>query len=283
MYSSDEGLAVTATPLPAAGRAAGKVASVTGAAGGIGQAIALRLGQQGASIVLNELDPVAGQAAAQALREQGIPALFVQHDVRDEAAWAAAVAPAVAHFGALDILVNNAGIALPPPDGFEALTLDGWRRVMTVNLDVVFLGTREGVRAMKASGGAIINIGSVSAYIGTPGGAAYGSSKGGVRSLSRQAAVACARTGCKTRINTIHPSWIWTPLVEKAATARWGEADARPTMAAQHPSAKGRPRRCGLCGAVPGQRRGAAGERRRSGGGRGFVERLSTASARGLR
>ncbi len=217
------------------GRVQGKVAFVTGGAGGIGQAIALRLGQQGASVVLSDLDPAAGEAAAQALRDQGIPALFVQHDVRDEAAWAAAVALACSHFGKLDILVNNAGIALPPPDGFEALTLDDWRKVMSVNLDGVFLGTREGVRAMKDHGGAIVNIGSVSAFIGTPGGAAYGSSKGGVRSMSKQAAVACARKGYKVRINTIHPSWIWTPLVEKAANARWGEADAKATMAAQHP------------------------------------------------
>src|SRR5207344_1817257 len=122
-------------------------------------------------------------------------------DVREEASWQQAIAQAVSRFGKLDILVNNAGVAGPPPDSFEAITLEDWRRIMSVNLDGVFLGMRNAVIAMKDSGGgAIVNVGSIAAYIGTPGGAAYGSSKGGVRTLTRQAAVACARKGYNIRV-----------------------------------------------------------------------------------
>ena len=107
---------------------------------------------------------------------------------------------------------------------------------MSVNLDGVFLGTRAGVRAMKGSGGgSIINMGSVAAYIGTPGGAAYGGSKGGVRALTKQAAVACAKKGYNIRINAIHPSYVWTPLVEARATSVFGAAEGKAKIRAMHP------------------------------------------------
>ena len=219
-----------------AGRVQDKVVLVTGGTGGIGQAIALRLGEEGARIVLTDIDASHSAAVLARLAEAGIPAQFVQHDVRDEASWQAAVAQTLGHFGRLDVLVNNAGVAGPPPETFESITLDDWRRSMSVNLDGVFLGTREAVITMKASGGgSIVNIGSVAAYIGTPGGAAYGSSKGGVRSLTKQAAVACARKGYKIRVNTIHPCYIWTPLAERAATARWGADKAAQGMRDLHP------------------------------------------------
>lgn len=221
---------------PRSGRVQDKVALVTGGTGGIGQAIALRLGEEGARVVLSDIDPALADAALAKLTAAGIDARFVQHDVRDEASWQAAVAQTLEHFGRLDVLVNNAGVAGPPPDSFEAITLEEWRRIMSVNLDGVFLGMRQAVIAMKETGGgSIVNIGSVAAYIGTPGGAAYGSSKGGVRTLTKQAAVACARKGYKIRINAIHPCYIWTPLAEKAATARWGAEQAAQGMRDLHP------------------------------------------------
>ncbi len=217
------------------GRVAGKVALVTGGAGGIGQAIARRLAQEGATVTIADLDAASGEAAVNALARQGVSAQFMALDVRDENGWCAVVERIVADHQRLDIVVNNAGIALPPPESFESLSLADWRRIMDVNLDGAFLGTREAVRAMKAQGGSIINIGSVAAYIGTPGGAAYGASKGGLRSMTKQAAVACARKGLRIRINAVHPCYVWTPLAEKAATARFGADQAQQGMRDMHP------------------------------------------------
>ena len=218
------------------GRVEGKVAIVTGGTGGIGRAIGLRLGEQGAKLVLTDVDATHSDAALAALAAEGIEAMFAPHDVRDEASWQAVIAQTLARFGRLDVLVNNAGVAGPPPDSFEDISFDDWRRIMSVNLDGVFLGMRQAVIAMKGTGGgSIVNIGSIAAYIGTPGGAAYGSSKGGVRTLTKQAAVACARKGYNIRVNAIHPCYIWTPLAEKAATARWGKNQAAQGMRDLHP------------------------------------------------
>jgi 3(or 17)beta-hydroxysteroid dehydrogenase len=219
-------------------RVLGKIALVTGAASGIGYAIARRLAEHGAHVVIADLELGAAKAVAKELSAaiaKGA-ASAVKLDVREEASWKSVVDGVVAKHARLDILVNNAGIAEPPPKTFEDITLESWKRVLAVNLDGVFLGTREGVRAMKATGGgSIINMGSVAAYIGTPGGAAYGSSKGGVRSLTKQAAVACAKNGYNIRINAIHPCYVWTPLVEKRATAVFGAERAKDEIRAIHP------------------------------------------------
>ena len=84
-------------------------------------------------------------------------------------------------------------------------------------------------------GGAIVNMGSVAAYIGTPGGAAYGASKGGVRSLTKQAAMACARDGYNIRINALHPCYVWTPLIEERATRQFGPVDSKQKIRDLHP------------------------------------------------
>jgi NAD(P)-dependent dehydrogenase (short-subunit alcohol dehydrogenase family) len=218
------------------GRVAGKVALVTGAAGGIGQAIIKRFSAEGASVVLSDLDASMLAPVAASLTQLGIATLCVSHDVRDESSWEAALAATEQKFGGLDILVNNAGIAAPAPQKFEDVTWEQWRRVMDVNLDGVFLGLRGAIPLMRrGGGGAIVNIGSVAAYIGTPGGPAYGGSKGGVRALTKQAAVLCARNGDGVRINAVHPCYVWTPLAQAGAEARWGVDDAREKLAAMHP------------------------------------------------
>lgn len=217
------------------GRVEGKVAIITGGAGGIGRAIALRLGQEGALVVITDLDAQHGVAAVADLADQGVRVLFVAHDVRDEASWQAVIDTAVMAHGKVDVVVNNAGVAGPPPDAFEDIEFAEWRRILSVNLDGTFLGTKAAVRAMRAAGGSIINMGSVAAYVGTPGGAAYGSSKGGVRTLTKQAAVMCAKRGYRVRINTIHPCYVWTPLVEARATQVFGAEAAREGIRAIHP------------------------------------------------
>jgi NAD(P)-dependent dehydrogenase (short-subunit alcohol dehydrogenase family) len=214
------------------GRLEGKTALITGGGGGIGRAIALRFGQEGARIVITDRDGAQGQASVAALADAGVAVTFLEHDVADEASWDAVMA----QISGLDVLVNNAGVAGPPPDCFGDTLLSEWKRILAVNLDGTFLGTRAGVRAMREGvGGSIINMGSVAAYIGTPGGASYGGSKGGVRSLTKQAAVACARKGYNIRINTIHPSYVWTPLVEQRAVALHGAARAKAATREMHP------------------------------------------------
>lgn len=218
------------------GRVEGKVAMVTGGLGGIGFGIAKRLGEEGARVVLTDFNPATSAAALEALKALGVEAAFFEHDVRTEASWQSVVAQAVAHFGKLDVLVNNAGIGLPPPESFDKTPFEDWRRIMSVNLDGTFLGMREAVRVMKDSGGgSIINIGSIAAYVGTPGGSAYGASKGGVRALTKQAAVMCARKGIPVRINAIHPSYIRTPLTEGATVARVGKENAIQALKDLHP------------------------------------------------
>ena len=208
-------------------RLAGKVALVTGGAGGIGQAIGARFVQEGARVVLGDLN-IGGHADRAGIRMMTL-------DVTQEESWEAALADIAAREQRLDIVVNNAGIVLPPPEGLEDMAIADWKRVMGVNLDGTFLGVRAGIRAMKAGGGTIVNIGSVAAYIGTPGGAAYGASKGGVRALTKQAAVNCAKRGLNIRINAIHPSYVWTPLVEARATSLFGEAEGKQRIRDMHP------------------------------------------------
>src|SRR5205085_2308548 len=129
--------------------------------------------------------------------------------------------------GRLDVLVNNAGISSGVGQTFDAIRLEDWRKVMRVNLDGVFIGMRECIKVMKDSGGgSIVNIGSVAGYVGTQGGAAYGTSKGALRTLTRQAAWSCAKHKYGIRVNVVHPSYVWTPLVEKMAIAKYGSKEA---------------------------------------------------------
>lgn len=194
-------------------RVKGKVAIVTGAAKGIGEATAQLLAEEGASVVVTDLDAAGGEAVAQRIGSAGGKALFIRQDVTSESGWVETIAATVNAFGSLSILVNNAGIAFPGT--VEDTTLDAWRKLMTVNLDAVFLGTKHAIGAMKAAGsGSIINLSSIEGLIGDPNLAAYNASKGGVRLLTKSAALHCAKSGYNVRVNSVHPGFIWTPMVE---------------------------------------------------------------------
>lgn len=194
------------------GRMNEKVAVVTGAASGIGRATALLLGREGARVVLTDVDTPRGEAVAQELREAGGEALFLEHDVTDEAAWEAVMRRTWEAFDRPDVLVNNAGISASSP--VTDLSLAEWRRVMAVNLDGVFLGTKHAVKAMRAAGGggAIVNVASVAGLVGNPGTGAYSASKGGVRAFTKAVAVECAAEGI--RVNAVFPSGVRTPIWE---------------------------------------------------------------------
>jgi NAD(P)-dependent dehydrogenase (short-subunit alcohol dehydrogenase family) len=204
------------------GRVQGKVAIVTGAAKGIGAASAKALAREGAKVICSDFDEVGGEAVAAEIQRLGGEAIFVAHDVTDEAQWESVVAVAEKKFGGLHIVVNNAGIAPAGGGGpIEDKTLENWRRTVEVDLDSVFLGCKHGIRTIKkttAKGakGSIINISSIMGLIGWTGTGDYNAAKGGVRLLSKCAALECAAAGYDIRVNSVHPGYIDTPLVRNA-------------------------------------------------------------------
>ena len=191
-------------------RVDGKVALVTGGASGIGAATATVLVQAGAQVVLTDLDEARGRALA---GELGNRARFMSQDVTSPEHWQRVVEDVLAHEGKLDVLVNNAGVARP--EDIETMTLEDWHGVMRVNLDGVFLGLQAAVKAMKARGGSIVNISSIMGMVGGAG-PAYNASKGGVRTLTKSVMAYCARMGYAIRVNSVHPGYIWTPMVQGA-------------------------------------------------------------------
>lgn len=187
----------------------GKTALVTGAAQGIGAEIATALAQLGASVLVTDVQSQAAEATAAGIREAGGQAQGFGHDVTDEAQWVAAVAAARQHFGGLDILVNNAGIETAAL--LSQCTLEDFRQVMDVNVTGVFLGMKHAMQAM-CNGGAIVNLASVAGIIGTSGHIAYHASKGGVRMLTRAAAVECAQLQTGIRVNAVYPAIVQTDM-----------------------------------------------------------------------
>jgi len=206
------------------GRLAGKVALITGGASGIGAACATRFAAQGARVVVTDVQD--GEAVARAA-----DGVFLRHDVTDEAQWTAAVDHAMRAYGRLDIVVNNAGVFTPAP--IEDLDLEVWNRVLAVNLTGVMLGCKHGIRAMKANpggpSGAIVNVSSITGFIGLASSAAYTASKGGVRLLTKSVAVHCARAYGKIRCNSLHPGVIDTPMNQAAFDAS-GDPDGMRAM-----------------------------------------------------
>lgn len=217
------------------GRVDNKVALVTGGAKGIGRASALMLAREGARVVLTDVDEAQGGTVAKEIERAGGKALFLTQDVTDESRWIEVVEKARAQFGGLNIVVNNAGIGTA--GSAEDETLEAWRRLMSVNLDGVFLGTKHAIRAMKgeAGAGSIINISSIEGIVADPKLAAYNASKGGVRIFSKSAALHCAQAGYRIRVNTIHPGYIWTPMVEGYLTSLGDVEGGRQVISKMHP------------------------------------------------
>lgn len=215
------------------GRVADKVALITGAAEGIGAASARALGREGAKLVLTDINDNGVKAFAAELDRSGIPTVGLRHDVTDEAGWEAAVALALSRFGKLNVLVNNAGIAFVGKT--EDTTLADWRRMLAVNLDGVFLGTKHAIRAMKGKGGSIINISSILGIDGAGTAAAYCASKGGVRLFTKAVALECGEAGNGIRVNSIHPGYIHTSMFDSDVAA-FGSLEAKmKKVSALHP------------------------------------------------
>lgn len=191
-------------------RLAGKTVLITGAARGIGLAIARACVENGATAYLTDIRDDEGSKAAKA-----IGATYLHLDVRSEPDWAAASES----IGRLDGLVNNAGItgfgdeALGPQDA-EHCSLEGWRAVHATNLDGVFLGCKHAIVAMKETGGSIVNIASRSGKVGVGGASAYASSKAAVINHTKSVALYCAERGYPVRCNAVLPGAILTPMWE---------------------------------------------------------------------
>lgn len=212
------------------GRVEGKVALISGGGSGIGRAISEMLAEEGAAVVVADIDEKTGSSVAEQIGSHGGRARFVPLDVTNEAAWDEAIAATLDAFAHLDVVVNNAGVA-PNHAPISELTLDEWRRVNSVNLDGVFLGTRAAIRAMGEGGGSIVNISSICGLVGGPLVAAYCASKGGVRLFTKAAAIECAQLKLGIRVNSIHPGYIDTPLIRH----RLDDAPTRERLVEMHP------------------------------------------------
>ena len=213
------------------GRLEGKTALVTGAASGIGLQTSIRLAEEGARVMMTDINLEEGRQQAEKL---GANATFLKLDITEEEEWISVLDETVKRFDRLDILVNSAGMVLIAD--VEQITLEDWRKVHAVNLDGTFLGCKHGVRVMKEfSAGSIINLSSVSGMIGGFNLAAYNSSKGAVRMLTKSVALHCARAGYGIRCNSIHPTFIETPMLESMIRNSPDPEKARQTLVRQVP------------------------------------------------
>jgi len=186
-----------------------KIAIVTGASKGLGEADARMFAREGATVILTDVDVENGERIA---HEIGGDARFVKQDVRDEAEWEKLIKQTVDDFGGLDVLVNNAGVV--EAGTIETQTAEEYKFVMAVSADGTFFGCKHAVPAMKASGGgSIINMASIASVQGEPYVVAYCAAKGAIEALTRSVAVHCAQHKYNIRCNSVHPSGIVTPMV----------------------------------------------------------------------
>ena len=219
------------------GRLQGKVAIITGAAKGLGEADARMFAREGATVILTDMDEENGERVA---KEIGDAAEFQIQDVRNEQGWEDLIADVVSRHGKLDILVNNAGVV--EPGTIETQTAEEYRFVMAVSADGAFFGCKYAVPAMKASGGgAIVNMCSIASIVGEPIVVAYAMAKGAIESLTRSVAVHCANNKYNIRCNSVHPAGILTPMVMDIGPKVMGRDDLRPASDGPAPSALGEP------------------------------------------
>ncbi|MEQ1608384.1 MAG: glucose 1-dehydrogenase [Hyphomonadaceae bacterium] len=211
----------------------GKVAIVTGGAVGIGRAAALRMAEEGASVAVLDLRTSMGEDLAAELRSRNLAARYLNCDVSHEADVAAAFGEVAAHFGRLDIVVNNAGVAGANKPTHE-LTEAEWDWVQSINVKGVFFCTKHAIPLLRqAGGGSIINLSSIYGLVGAPDVPPYHASKGAVRLMTKTDALLYAAD--RIRVNSIHPGFIWTPMVEGHLNTSSDPEEARRATDALHP------------------------------------------------
>lgn len=206
------------------GRVAGKAALITGAAGGLGQAMAWMLAREGARVAVTDMNIDGAKALADAINAEcpGMAFAFA-HDVTDEGQWTSVIDQAVVAMGGLSILINNAGI------GGELVwaeqdTLENWRRVQAVNVESIMLGCKHAMPHLRASGaGSIINISSVAGLAAAPGMGAYNATKAAVWMYTKTVALEAAKGGWNVRCNSVHPVFIKTPILDPFVAMAGGD------------------------------------------------------------
>ncbi len=202
------------------GRVEGKLALVTGAAQGLGRAHCRRLAEEGAKVLCTDINGEGAQeTAAQINEELGNGTAFsIQHDVTDPNAWEAAVAAAKERMGGLNVLVNNAGIGVP--GNIETCDVADWQRCFSINVDSIFHGCQKALPLMREHApGSIINISSIAGLIASDTMPAYNSSKAAVWMLSKSIALHCAKNNMQIRCNSVHPTFVDTPILDGTARA----------------------------------------------------------------
>ncbi|MBW8302571.1 MAG: SDR family NAD(P)-dependent oxidoreductase, partial [Brevundimonas sp.] len=189
-----------------------KVAVITGGAVGLGRATAIRMVEEGASVAILDVLDSAGLELVEMLRERALPVAYWHCDVSSEREVQAVMQEVVEHFGRIDILVNNAGVAGVNKPTHE-ITEAEWDWVQAINVKGVFFCTKHAIPHLKqAGGGSIINLSSIYGLVGGPDVPPYHASKGAVRLMSKTDALTYAPD--RIRVNSIHPGFIWTPMVE---------------------------------------------------------------------
>ena len=198
-----------------------KVALITGGGSGMGRAACELLAKAGAQVVVTDINIASAEETVKAILDAGGEALAVQHDVSCEADWRRAMELTLEHFKKLDVLVNNAAIPCAGQSSitgqekdFKECSIEDWRTVQSVNFDGVFLGVRSAINTMIGNKltGSIINISSVAGLVADGSSVPYAASKGGVRMLSKAAAIDCKSKGYNIRVNSIYPGAIDTPM-----------------------------------------------------------------------
>jgi len=221
----------------------GKIALVTGAAGGIGAATAQDMARQGASVVIADIHDESGKALAQEINRYGGEAFFVHLDVSREDDWTAAIGATIARYSGLDVLVNNAGIYLAK--SCEEATYSDWQRICSVNLAGVFLGTKLALPALREKartspqGSTIINMSSTVGLKGSSVDPLYSMTKGGITTFTKSTAIEFGNKGYRIRVNSVHPGAVETEMAAQHRKADLNDPAAidaaRQTIAASLP------------------------------------------------
>lgn len=210
-----------------------KVAVITGAAVGLGRATAIRMAEEGASVALLDVLDAEGLELVQMLRQRGLAVAYWHCDVSSEREVKSVMLEVVEHFGRLDILVNNAGVAGVNKPTHE-ITEAEWDWVQAINVKGVFFCTKHAIPHLKqAGGGSIINLSSIYGLVGGPDVPPYHASKGAVRLMTKTDALIYAAD--RIRVNSIHPGFIWTPMVENHLSSQGDLEAGRKATAALHP------------------------------------------------
>jgi len=194
------------------GRVDGKIALITGAGSGLGRAMAIMLAKEGAKVVATDINL---QSATETAEMIGENVLALEQDVTSEIRWQEVLAETKKHFGGLNILVNNAGIG--GGSDVEHTDFETWKKVHAIDLDSVFLGCKYAISYMEKTDGlgSIVNISSIAGIIAGHNIAAYNSAKAAVRHLSKSVALHCARKKNGIRCNSVHPTFVKTPILDK--------------------------------------------------------------------